>query len=268
MKLDSSKKGYSNIIAGILVIVVLSIFMVFLIGFWGNGISEQSGHRAPMFLPLCSGDPSEESISGYNKIESIAQCGSWKVDVEKGYMNNVQVSWDGSYDLPICTTPTDVMTDWVLTIDVYGGYDPCTECDNYFHIYQQKNDEGALLHGVYMIDPTYFKWTSLGLTAPCGPETWQLTFENIPDVGGFALDADGDLQIDPEELIDCMLFDSNHKPFECKPGKCHLDKFVTFDLCTCWQGCPCPTQKFVKILIHKNYVSGVPNSRLKNFIAS
>jgi len=252
MKLDNSNKSYSIIIAGILVIVGLSIFMAFFIGFWGNGILEQNECR----------DSFEESIFGNNKIESIAQTGSWQVDVEKGKMDNVQVSWDGTYDLPICTTATEVMTNWVLTIDVYGGYDPCELCDNYFHIYQEKPD-GILLHGIYMIDPIYFKWTSLGVsgTDPCGPVTWQLTFEGIPDVGGFALDADGDLQIDPEELIDCMIFDSNHKPLECSQGKCHLDKFVTFDLSTCWQGCPCPTQRFVKILTHKDITSGVPNSR-------
>ena len=251
MKLDNSNKRYSNIIAGILVIVGLSIFMAFFIGFWGNGISEQNGCR----------DSFEESISGNNKIESIAQTGFWQVDVEKGTMDNVQVSWDSSYDLKICTTMDDI-EQWWLEIDVYGGYDPCELCDNYFHIYQEKPD-GILIQGIYLIDPLSFHWEEVGTSGPCNAKvTWRLTFGDgdlSTDDVILWKDVDGDLSTDDLIPITCMIFDSNRKPF-CT-SHCHLDKFVTFDLSTCWQGCPCPTQRFVKILTHKDNTSGVPNSR-------
>jgi hypothetical protein len=67
------------------------------------------------------------------------------------------------------------------------------------------------------------------------------------------------------EAVTSMKFASNHPPLCCY-GDFTLDKEVEVIFESEWEGCCLEPQEFTYMLVHKNNISGVPNSR--NFIAS
>jgi hypothetical protein len=269
MTLDSSNKRYSNIIAGILVISVLSIFMAFFMGFGDNNIYEQNRVQ-PEFvaIPYNSDEYTSNCLTGRKRIEPVTQCKTWSVDVKKGSMVIGQAYWDAPYQLPICTYAEEV-NKWWMTVLVKGGYHPCTLCNEYIQIYQEdKANPGSYLTDIYYINSADMDWgTPTPHATLCGVMVYNLTFtlSEDPLAAPFGKDIDGDITtIDVDwGVAKCMLFHSNHKPFPCTGPTPRLGKMVTLKLCTCWSGCGRPPQNFEVLLVHKIIVSGIPNSRLK-----
>jgi hypothetical protein len=237
MKLDNSNKRYSKIIAGILVIVTLSIFMAVIIGFWGSSTNEQEG--VPSIFPLNSNFNSginEPTAKGPITWDDVfdTERGSFRI-LEAGFYDSSDtliVDLEaGTGQFPLCIEDTDGYY-FNFLVEAVGGYIPSdfNPCD-YIELYQYKwyglCDTDLLYKYKIYFDASDWVEELIGI---CWSE-WRgiIPVDNIKEkVAGSWVDTN------------CMKFDSNHKP-DCSGT---LDKWVTVKLKASWEGCNLPAQTF------------------------
>ncbi|MFX1344019.1 MAG: hypothetical protein ACFFBC_03010 [Promethearchaeota archaeon] len=177
------------------------------------------------------------------------------LDTEKGsmtYIDNYGIFAD-DFAFELCYHDGDILGD--IYIHSVGGYTPSD--DDLIKISQYKDGDG-LYQGIYEL--TNVTWSR-----------WVGTFDDDPML--FAL-SDGCCEevfigeiafvygqvILGTDLMDEIELDSNYPPDGCCPGW-DLDKPVTVEIVSKWQGCGQQLQEFTYMLVHKNNISGVPNSR-------
>jgi hypothetical protein len=268
MEIDNSNKNYSRIIAGILVISVLFVLIAAFIGCWGNSIFKQGGVQKTSI----GMHPNAFLDTGNNNDEPVAQndihvdfiqdetdqgtitCSAIQMDTSG------DTDYDDSYDsvfdqylmpFPICIKETVTVSvcgrtcnvlDWYMYVDIVGGYTP--DGLSYIYITQDCKD-GNVITGIIKI-----KWVEDTTFIPtcCNEKRYEAYF-----------------WIDPvcDTTWDKICLCSNWNP---ATEAYDLNKLVEVDFVFNWKGCNGDDQEFMYILVHKNYFSGVPNSRLK-FIA-
>jgi hypothetical protein len=256
MKIDDSNKRYSMIIAGILVISILSIFVAITLGSGGYRVYTQKGTQ-----PHCIGfqsteyEASERNLPENKKVVSVADKCEQTHDTKPGCIT-IEYK-EIPYELPLCITQEEI-NDWWILYKVCGGYLPDKKdwiricgsirypvLDNYGWIVldQDKTPEGGI---ILMTEMEVIQ----DATLPCC-----CYYVNI---SGFVLYCNQEIHLD-----------SNHHPTGCQivengPGyDGDLDKLVELDIITNWEGCHLDKQEFRIILTQKNYFSGIPNSRIK-----
>jgi hypothetical protein len=187
MKLDSSNKRISNIIAGILLVFVAFVFIATALGVVWDHL-----YIPDKMDPLKSGsqfhledDSSELSLSadiGKNDFVSVAQNfpDVAEYQTEPGYVNNVQheyvdgLGYEGlpAFEFPIfidpsLTTMSPLFNNWYKVFEVKGGYKPC-DCTlgvQRFNLTQDWDKDGVY-EVVKYTDPDTGKttWIGWGLT--------------------------------------------------------------------------------------------------------
>jgi hypothetical protein len=253
MKIDNSNKSYSMIIAGILVMVVLSIFMAISLGVRGCSIYVQETAKT-QYLAVQSQqrNATESNIPENNMIVSLAEKCEQSHDTEPGCI--VKEHKEIPYDLPLCITQ-DVIDDWWIMYKVCGGYEPEAKnwiwkdgrkvivTNNYGWIVldQTKTGEG----GYILITQKEITYDS---SLPCC-----CAYVNL---SGFVLYCGQDIHLDSNKLpTGCQIYETGTN-FD-------LDKMVDLDIITNWEGCHLDTQEFRILWAHKDYFTGIPNSRIK-----
>ncbi len=139
-----------------------------------------------------------------------SECDCWTFHTERGY---IDWYWNIPQVLPLCIS-NDTLLGWSLTVFVYGGYEPI---DGDILLTQKGIDKGI----IYMD----WKWDAKGPC--CAYDYWIATFYVKED---FCLDSDQY----PDEV------GSGYIP----------EKYVWFNWCTDWTGCPEPNQRFTIIHSH------------------
>ncbi len=160
----------------------------------------------------------------------------------------------------LCYEPGDVIG--TIYLSVKGGYRPCDE--DIFTISQIKTGS---VYSVYKLDN--ITWAPYELSVhgeidsiyhdECCEEVFVGTINFVDEV--ILINDDG-----TEVPKTVMKLASNHPPLGCYPYCEDLNKMVTVTFESKWEGCCLTSQEFTYMLVHKNNISGVPNSR--NFIAS
>jgi hypothetical protein len=252
MKLDNSNRSYSKIIAGILIISVLSIFVALVIGYGDKSIYEQDGIQYAYTGIPSNSDKSNlcKGAGEYNDVP-VAKCSEWlgPFESEKGSItyilqafNKDSSKWDdieSDYILPLCLKDTaDMNTDdldmevaglRVLAI-VRGGY-TAVECTSEIEFKQKKKGEPA------DIAKAKIEWGDGTKQGDCSTH-----FVGWIDV----------------DVADTEVIELHATQSPC--GK-DLKKNIYIKVCAKWTGCSQVSQQFKQILVHKNCIFGVPNSR-------
>jgi hypothetical protein len=131
MKIVDSNKRYGTVIAGILVVSVVSIFVVSALGVGNYSIfSENNIHsREILFIPV---NDERVSVAYSGEVEDL--------ETEPGTLTIEEFVYD--YDdgqLPLCLTNTE-LEDWYIIVKSYGGYVPVKWwADQEAEIYQEKD---------------------------------------------------------------------------------------------------------------------------------
>ncbi len=251
MKIDSSNKSDSLIIAGILVFLITSIFVAFIIRFGDYSLNTEVNTNPEEVY-------SERFVFKHNSSEletddvHIAQsCVLEDLDTEPGEITIEDYYYDDP--LPLCVTP-EVLSDWFVLVKSVGGYVPTGGDIQFWQkgelIWNDCYGNGHQMYLGYGIDVEDV--TDIYGTAPCCCARWY------------------NLTIDTScENWACI--DSNQYPPVCEgctitdfeEGMTIPDKEVDVYIWMDWEGCPMPSQEFEIIYAHKSYVLGVPNSQFK-----
>jgi hypothetical protein len=234
MKLDNSNRRYSDIIAWILVVALLSIFMGIFIGCWGNCINEKKG--AELAFPFDYEDQILSFDTGNFHDELAAQTSPiMGVDTQTGSLDYIEASFYnytddlivdmtvfGGGQFPLCIPAWDDLLGvgyyFNITVNVTGGYSPVDVgwCD-YIQLKQYKCGPGSELLHTYKI---YYDASS----------AWDLIEVGVCwDIWRLHIVVDQDI-----------CFESNHK-WDCTGT---LNKWVTAKLKSSWEGCPLTSQQF------------------------
>lgn len=237
---NETKACHSKAATWILIIFSVLIFVILILGVCGivkaSTGTLQINSGVPIIPENENLENSENSIFE-NDIPEAIQVGiddvsvpevgfDSGIDVEAGWIEVVDYNVPTSGDiLPLVIDQAEV-DPWSITVHVWGGYTPE---DGKILVFQNKE----CLQGVIDIE-----WTQL-LGAYGGPMRYKASF-----------------------VVEKSIFlDSNHYPeilptgfpamvLDCPPVE-DLDKFVSFVICTDWEGCPKPDQAFKVILAHK-----------------
>jgi hypothetical protein len=233
MKIEDGSTRYSIIIAGVLGLMVLSIFILVFSSAWNINFYPQNN-------PLLLGGGLESSFEEKNenededfgiKIGPVAQKGRVDcLDTEQGYIKVIDKYFD--YPLPLHLSEEEI-NDWYVELEVRGGHDPL---DGYIDIYQGKEGYKGRL---------WMEWNYLGLR-PSWFEFWNVTFKPEGDI---FLDSN----VYPEFDNDWFSIDKEGEI----PGK-----DVSFDVWTLWTGCGEDDQHFEIILVQSLCFQN-PHSRNK-----
>jgi hypothetical protein len=262
MKIVNSNKSHYMIIAGILVISILSIFVAFALGventnnFSNNSDrSVRSTNLESLYMLECN---KSESI-----LDKIIKSKPDRDDVpvdqtvynpEKQYVEMGAIEFETDSfnenpdDLPICMSLAYGAKQWVV-IKVKGGYEPATKSyygyDGYYGLMYLKDKNGNIVYN------------------ECHPGMfvgWLMDSYQIIDgcqEGTSECDACWvyyNFTLNPEACMNWICLDSS---YELDGDKC-LCKYYKIEYDTHWKGC-----EFDKILAHENRVPGIPNSRIK-----
>jgi hypothetical protein len=139
-----------------------------------------------------------------------SECDCWTFHTERGY---IDWYWNIPTELPLCID-NDTLLGWGLTVFVYGGYEPI---GGDILLTQKGDDKGII----------YIQWTHAGKGPCCAYDYWDASFYVLDDI--------------------CL--DSDQYPEEVGVGYIP-DKYVWFNWCTDWTGCPQPDQRFTIIHSH------------------
>jgi len=235
MEIDYSNKRYQLIFAGILLLLIVSVFIAFASGINGNifffnkDTLEQKGVSYHMKknnqIDLLT-DPSDIYMECDNV--QIDQYTHESFTVEPGYVELIDDNLEGP--LPICLTPEWAEGKYLL-YEVKGGYDltgGMLTVSQYGDIV--KNPCTGQWVG-WSLDWTYLGWDCE--SDECCVELWNVTFDTSCD--------------------NSVCLDSTSDP----DGQQHPEKEVDFEIKTTWQGC-----EFDHILAHERHVPEIPNSRI------
>jgi hypothetical protein len=246
MKIDNSNKRNFIIIAGILVILVVSFSMAIIVLGVGRFRIKDSNITHPLFLGSISGssnDKYESKKSGNHKSVPIAKsCDELNVDTLPGTITYV----GGFYDdpLPLCID-ANVVSDWWIAYEVTGGYDPWDilpgNCKLYGTITLDQDKTGA--RGTILMKDYVSKCCG------CGCKIYNFTGLELAD-GPIILDSNHLPQVNDCSLMCCP--DPNRE----------LGKRVDINIMTNWEGCPNLDQKFGLILAHKNLFPESPTPEI------
>ncbi|MFX1314475.1 MAG: hypothetical protein ACFE9T_01305 [Promethearchaeota archaeon] len=218
MKIDRVKLEIS-IVAGILLVLIVSIFLGFALV--GGSLTNSDNIKPSINLEykklqvdIAGTDP---YISGYNPIVSVAQKGCCCMDTVKGEIKIYDYNLPEV--LPLCLTQ-EFLDNYYLTVAVTGGYDPIGGTITLYQKGEWKGDIDIV-------------WTYLG-HEPCYTDYWQANF----------VLTDGPIELDSNQWPDGAypLF-----PEYCTiPGK---EVCVVYE--SLWQGCIEQKQQFELIQIHQ-----------------
>jgi hypothetical protein len=287
MKLDSSNKRVSNIIAGILLAFVAFVFIATALGVVGDHLYIQDRMnplKRESNLVDVSSDLSLSEDIGKNDFVSIAQNfpDVAEYQTEPGYVSNIQDEFvDGfgaegypAFEFPIfidpsLTTMDTLFESWYKVVEVKGGYKPC-DCAfgvQRFNLTQDADKDG--------------NWETVSYTDASGKTTWigwGLTWIPIQqsdiNIGSVDLSSYGHLGVTLDPQIDwnkecrtyyvaiidyqtCM--NIGKVVASVSPDGDLLGKEIKLSLQTSWTGCPAESQHFVLILVQ---ISRIPNSRI------
>lgn len=228
MEIENSNKAYQIIIAGILVIAVLSICVAFALGFGGLlKFKMDNANQYISVFPLNSKDDLS-SNAGNIEIVSVPEKGVFgPYDTEVGKMEIIDQV------LPLTPLPLKItneyLEDYWILVGTSGGYE---WVDGYIKVMQAKSDEIWDIVGYINI--------SLSETQVAIPHGWTYFNLTFSVVGNHPI-----------------TLDSNHPPvsalgdFKIWGAPDNLGKWVTLKVMTTWKGCPKPEQEFMVILSQK-----------------
>ncbi|MFX0003406.1 MAG: hypothetical protein ACFE9J_07975 [Candidatus Hermodarchaeota archaeon] len=252
MKLVNSNKRYSSIIAGILVFVLLSIFMAFLIGCWGNAINEQNGFQTSFngsFITPDCGDINHEPVPKIREWVGLdTATGSLTVDdfTFRDGSNAVVVDIDGPApkgEFPLCIG-LDQGYYFEIIVDSCGGYHPCMIGD-------LEGDGGCCGHYITLWQDGCFNQYRISLDIN-DPNNWVPTTD--PSAcecgtvwkGTFAVEVcKVEKKTSPctwEKWDTCIKLFSNHPPCDMNT---YWGKWVNVKINSVWCGCNLPSQCFL-----------------------
>jgi hypothetical protein len=249
MKIDDSNKSYSYLIAGILIISVLSIFLAFALG---NGSVFNLEQNAVNSTALQKTQDNNLLYTGNDICVSIAQKRDWNdLDTAEGHLKILEHNIPDfeTQGVPLCIDDA-LVANWYVLVESKGGYHPVT-CGTRIDIYQEKTyaDGSVVRDWLGYIKVT---WT-IELDPPCCTVIYRANFDVFSD------DAS-----DP----DCIHIESNKFPEssiippwrleKCVPDTQDLDKWVDIELKSKWAVCGDSSQCFEIILIPKNKFPGSP----------
>jgi len=207
MGIDDTEQRQSNLLVGILIVVVAFIFVAFALGMWGTkNFSENN--VLPVNLGLFSQENNKPELQEpeIGNTVSVANGGCVEMDTEAGSIEIIDAYLPQWEVLPLCIT-NDMLMDYYVTLRVTGGYAP--ECGS-IKFYQKDAEVGR-------ID---IRWTYLG-HEPCYADYWQATFTTAEDI---------ELESNQWPVIpDGYNF--------CSDYDIETYKKVTVCLCTQWTGC-------------------------------
>jgi hypothetical protein len=230
-------------------------------------ISLDSNHK-----PDCSGELNKKvkvklktAWQGCHLPEQCFYCyKEWRcLDTEKGTLEILPYGLaNPNTILDLCYESGDVFG--TLFVHSVGGYSP--KDDDILTIEQEKDGETYALYDLKDV-----LWTEYDEVSDYDATV----FGGILDLDDFTLlvDCCGSLFVG-EVTIGSNVFDqqsgqaipgfelaSNHVPAGCCPSTKTLGKLVNLTLVSEWEGCGQVSQEFTLMLVHKNNISGVPNSR-------
>jgi hypothetical protein len=225
MGIDDTEERHSNLILGILIVAVATIFVAFALGIGGTKLFSQNKVQ-PVSLGFFSEEDNkpELQVPNVENTVSVANGGCIEMDTEAGSIEIDSANLPAWEVLPLCITNNDLI-DYYVTLRVTGGYTP--ECGQ-ITFYQKDELKGT-------ID---VNWAHVG-HEPCYADYWTATFTTATDI---------ELESNQWPVIpDDFYFSSNYDIV--------TEKKVTVCLCTKWTGC-----HFWIILVHKIF-SESPNSQ-------
>jgi hypothetical protein len=218
MKIDRVKLGLS-IVAGILLVLIVSIFLGFALV--GGSLINADNIKPPVSLDyrkfqadIAGIDP---YLSGYNPIVSVAQDGCCLMDTEQGEIDIYQYNLPAV--LPLCLTQAE-LDNYYLIVNVTGGYEPLN--GTYITLYQKGEWKGDI----------EIVWNYLR-HEPCYVDYWIATFKLT----------DGPIELDSNQWPTGA--DPCFPEYQTIPGKKVCVMYETL-----WQGCIEYKQRFELIRIH------------------
>ena len=222
MEIKYGEKRSQIIIAGILILCIVAIFVGFALVI---GVSKTDSQISILQAFDKILNNSELGIIGYDTDVSTGDSGDFfDVPVAQGEISYLSSNFppESWTELPLCITDADVAS-WYVTLYVTGGYAPQSGSITF----TQCSEEQYI----------NILWTETA--TECCYSEWTATF----DVAG-----------------DCIKFMSSETPeidlpfpyYEPAPEDWDY-KLVDIHWCTCWTGC-----HFCLMLIHKRYLSGIP----------
>jgi hypothetical protein len=242
MKIINSNKSYYMIIAGILVISILSIFMVFSLGVRGYCVYKPNATypHSVGFLDT-NKDASESNYSENNKIVSVAQSKELKaLDTEKGSINVIGGNLPDWDKVPLCIKQSD-LNGYYMLVSSCGGYTPRDGWS--IQLYQDRDNVKSTKELIGTIQLIYTKVDSM---SSCCCTVYNITFIVIG----------GCIHVDSNEFPDAPAGWDFSKGSCC----CDLNKKVDIKVTTLWEGCSDQCQRFGLILT-QNFVFRIPNSQ-------
>jgi hypothetical protein len=277
MNLDNSNKRYSIIIAGILIVIIASIFVAFAFGIGGfKTVYPNYTSQLGVGFPNETEKDASTSILGNNADVSIAQRLDpvpLTVGPEAGVIDLLTPTdvpevtyslptWLDSGTFPLCITESDLST-YSVVLAVSGGYEPSSDpYDHYFTLKQGWKKYGIEMTITQITDESFFETSSY---SPCCYDFYLVQFTDIFKWVG----CDG--VIDPSPT--CIAFDSPQLPvLDGDLSIMYVDnwdpqappcKDVNIEMCSIWTGC-----HFEIILSHKWINFWSPQLPINNFIAS
>jgi hypothetical protein len=271
MKIDDSNKRYSMIIAGIMVLSIVSIFVAYLSAIGGQNLHFSNGFQilgvgTNPRLTEGSADKHSEDSRNSNPVPVAQNCTVGPFDTEAGEIEIIDCNfpyideYGNLLPLPLCITNEMAQT-WNWTVRVKGGYEP-QDTFGYWPLYgitfwQDKNKDGEpeLIQG-WNID-----WTRTVKCDGCC-SCWEWFGEPAWCGNKVCLDSN-----QYPTLIGCS---GTYCDIQVPDGQTEIPgKEVYMKIDTLWEGCPLDTQQFAIILAHKkDEISLIPNFRIKIFIVS
>lgn len=168
MGIDDTEQRHSNLVLGILIVAVATIFVAFALGIGGTKLFSQNKVQ-PVNIGFFSEEVNKPELQE-PKIEnsvSVAKEGCIEMDTEAGSITIENENLPAWEVLPLCITNDDLL-DYFVTLRVTGGYEP--ECGSITF-----TQNGAL---VGTIDITWDHWYH----EPCYADYWNATFSTATDI--------------------------------------------------------------------------------------
>jgi hypothetical protein len=281
MSLDSSNERYSNVIAGILVILVASIFLACILGGWDHNVFPQNdvkiNHRDRN--NIMENSQYQEILAGGDLLPIAEKCCKGGYTTEEGWIIFANLNIPDPLPLVI---DQGVLDTWSLKAYAFGDYD---FDGGEVEIYQWKDNMGSLgtlyLVQISLDDTKTLEDLNLDDDYPDLPADLTIDVYTIGFVMG---DNNGDLLINAGDIgvpsstyielmsnqypglpdMPCCVWDEN--PILCPYGQ-DFFKLVKFKFKMDWSGCPQPDQAFEILLAYISMLRS-PQLPIKNFIAS
>ena len=227
MGIDDTEERHSNLVIGILIVAVASVFVAFALGIGGTKLFSQNKVQ-PVNIGLFSeiDNKPELQVPNIENTVPVAKGGCIEMDTAAGTItidetNTNLPTWEV---LPLCITQAELDL-YYVTLRVTGGYTP--ECGS-IKFYQKDVEVGRIDVNI-----------GEAVHEPCYTDIYYITFTTGSDI---------ELESNQWPIIpDEFCFNSNYDIV--------TEKKVTVCLCTEWTGC-----HFWIILVQKMF-SESPNSQ-------